>query len=75
MEFEHWSNAEALAEMRLCGYVNLDSELDILGYLEDYRPSWRTPAEDPAPVGPTRPAVSRAKKKPRKGKHVRRGDG
>jgi protein tyrosine/serine phosphatase len=68
MEFEHWSNAEALAEMRSCGYVNLDSELDILGYLEDYRPSWRTPAEDPAPVGPPRPAAFKAKKKPRRGK-------
>src|SRR5579871_2765463 len=40
MEFEHWTNAEAMAEMRACGYTTLDDEWDILGYLERYRPSW-----------------------------------
>jgi hypothetical protein len=40
MEFEHWSHADALAEMRTCGYVELDNHLDILGYLEHFRPSW-----------------------------------
>jgi tyrosine-protein phosphatase SIW14 len=40
MEFERWTHAEALAEMRACGYWNLDDEWDILGYLERYRPSW-----------------------------------
>jgi tyrosine-protein phosphatase SIW14 len=40
MEFEHWSNDRAIAEMRSCGYSTLDEELDILGYLEQYRPSW-----------------------------------
>ncbi len=40
MEFEHWSNAEAIAEMKACGYSNLDDELDILGFMEQYRASW-----------------------------------
>jgi protein tyrosine/serine phosphatase len=41
MEYEHWSNEKALAEMKACGYINLDEELDILGYLEQYQPRWR----------------------------------
>ncbi len=41
MEFESWTNAQALAEMRACGYSNLDEEWDILGYLEKYRPAGR----------------------------------
>jgi protein tyrosine/serine phosphatase len=40
MEFEHWTHAEALEEMRACGYTTLDDEWDILGFLERYRPSW-----------------------------------
>jgi protein tyrosine/serine phosphatase len=44
MEFERWSNDRALAEMRACGYSNLDDEWDILGYLEQYRPAWATHA-------------------------------
>ena len=41
MEFEGWSNAEALAEMKACGYDNLDDEWDIRGFLESYRPGER----------------------------------
>jgi tyrosine-protein phosphatase SIW14 len=41
MEVQHWSNEEALAEMKACGYSNLDEEWDILGYLEQYRPTWK----------------------------------
>lgn len=41
MEYEHWSNAQALAEMKDYGYCNLDDEWDILGYLEQYRPRWQ----------------------------------
>jgi tyrosine-protein phosphatase SIW14 len=41
MEFEHWSNAEAIAEVKACGYTNLDHETDVLGYLERYRPTWK----------------------------------
>jgi hypothetical protein len=49
MEREHWTNAQAIAEMKACGYVNLDDEWDILGYLERYRPTWQTgTAEAPA---------------------------
>jgi protein tyrosine/serine phosphatase len=41
MEYEHWSNAKALAEMKACGYANITDEFDLLGYLEKYRPRWR----------------------------------
>ena len=47
MEFERWSNARAIAEMKACGYSNLDDEWDILGYLEQYRPSWAPPEAEP----------------------------
>ena len=40
MEFERWTNEQALAEMKACGYTTLDDEWDILGYLEQYVPSW-----------------------------------
>jgi protein tyrosine/serine phosphatase len=43
MEYEHWSNAEAIAEMRSCGYRNIDDEYDLLSYLEGYRPRWKGP--------------------------------
>src|SRR4030095_15096148 len=48
MEYERWTNEDALAEMKAFGYSNLDDELDILGYLEQYRPRWqlRTNAGD-----------------------------
>jgi tyrosine-protein phosphatase SIW14 len=42
MEFHHWDNARAIAEVVAHGYSNLDTELDLLGYLENYRPAWRT---------------------------------
>lgn len=42
MEFERWTNSEALDELRGAGYVNLDKELDVLTYLENYRPRWMT---------------------------------
>lgn len=42
MEYEGWSNAEALDELRACGYRNLDDEWDVLGYLETYRPRGKT---------------------------------
>jgi tyrosine-protein phosphatase SIW14 len=40
MEFDHWTNAQAIAEVKACGYDNLENEWDILGYLERYKPSW-----------------------------------
>jgi protein tyrosine/serine phosphatase len=47
MEFQHWDNAQAIEEMKACGYFNLDDELDILNYLEQYRPSWRREPTEP----------------------------
>jgi tyrosine-protein phosphatase SIW14 len=41
MEFENWTNAQAMAEMKACGYSTLDEEWDILSYLERYRPVGR----------------------------------
>jgi protein tyrosine/serine phosphatase len=41
MEFQGWSNAEALAEMKACGYDNLDDEWDIRNFLDSYRPGER----------------------------------
>ena len=51
MEFEGWSNAQAMAEMEACGYDNLHNEWDILGYLETYRPGKLAgPAPEPKTV-------------------------
>ncbi len=61
MEFEHWSNAQAIAEMKACGYTNLDDELDILGYLEQYRPSWMPKEETPS----SPPSSAELKEKPK----------
>jgi hypothetical protein len=49
MEFDHWTNADAIAELKSMGYDTLDKEWDILGYLENYWPSWKGPQPDPAP--------------------------
>src|SRR5262249_37515108 len=38
MEYQGWSNARAIAEMKACGYKEIDDELDLLSYLEHYRP-------------------------------------
>jgi tyrosine-protein phosphatase SIW14 len=48
MEFERWTHAEALGEMRACGYTTLDDEWDILGFLAHYRPAR---VEEPDTVG------------------------
>src|SRR5262249_25558408 len=45
MEFQKWSNAEALHELRANGYANLDDEWDLLGYLERYQPAWKKNTE------------------------------
>lgn len=42
MEYEHWSNARAIAEMKACGYENISDEFDLLSYLERYQPRWQT---------------------------------
>lgn len=41
MEYQGWSTAEALQELKDLGYKNLDDEKDVLGYLEGYVPRWK----------------------------------
>ena len=41
MEFDQWSNEEAIAEMKAGGYVNFDNEEDVRGYMEHYQPAWK----------------------------------
>lgn len=67
MEFEHWSNEQAIAEMKSCGYTNLDEELDILGFMEQYRPTWMPPSEASNPP----PAPSEEKEKKKITKHTK----
>lgn len=38
MEYQHWSNEEALAELKLLGYDNLEKEDDVRGFLLKYVP-------------------------------------
>lgn len=38
MDYQGWTNAEALAEMRRIGYSTLDGDWDLLTFLENYRP-------------------------------------
>lgn len=42
MEYERWSNTDALDEMKEHGYDHLDEEEDILTYLKNYQPRWKT---------------------------------
>jgi protein tyrosine/serine phosphatase len=51
MEHDHWTNSQAIDEMKTYGYINLDDEWDILGYLEQYEPTWKkkAPATGPPP--------------------------
>ncbi len=41
MEYERWNTAEALEELRRCGYDHLYEEEDVLGYLSNYTPRWK----------------------------------
>jgi len=61
MERDHWSNADAIRELKTSGYSNLDEELDVLGYLEAYKPSWREDAPDAAPALRKRPPAKSKK--------------
>jgi tyrosine-protein phosphatase SIW14 len=57
MEYQHWTNERAIQELRESGYTNLDDEVDILGYLEAYRPSWqKLAAPSQSTVHPAIPA-------------------
>src|SRR5439155_1607322 len=48
MERDRWSNEDAIADLKAGGYDNLDNELDVLGYLQQYRPTWQQSEEPPA---------------------------
>lgn len=45
MECQNWSNEDALKELELMGYDNLENETDVRGYLERYVPSGKKAAE------------------------------
>ncbi len=47
MEYEGWSNADALDELKACGYENLFKERDVLGYLQRYQPRKETASRQP----------------------------
>lgn len=39
MEFDGWTNAEAIEEMERCGYTEMHE--DVRGFLRDYQPTWK----------------------------------
>ena len=41
MEYEQWTNAEAMEELKSLGYVNLDKEDNVHDYLKSYVPKWK----------------------------------
>jgi protein tyrosine/serine phosphatase len=47
MEYQHWTNEQAIAEMRACGYKDLEDEWDLLGFLQDFQPRWKQKADQP----------------------------
>jgi protein-tyrosine phosphatase len=49
VEFQRWTPAEALDEMRRCGYDNLDAEWDVRNFVLFYQPSWKRPDGLPHP--------------------------
>jgi tyrosine-protein phosphatase SIW14 len=40
MEYERWSNEEAIAELKAAGYDDIEEQNDIFGYLTTYVPRW-----------------------------------
>jgi tyrosine-protein phosphatase SIW14 len=58
MEQDHWTNQQAIEEIKLYGFDTLDETLDVLGYLESYRPRWCQPTPEP-PTELRRPAGNR----------------
>jgi protein tyrosine/serine phosphatase len=40
MEYEQWTNEQAIAELRANGYTTLEDDWNLLDFLEDYRPRW-----------------------------------
>ncbi len=54
MEFEGWSNEQAIAELKSQGYAHLDEEEDISTYLKNYQPRRKrlVSQEEPIRVAP-----------------------
>jgi protein tyrosine/serine phosphatase len=48
MEYDKWTNEQAIDEMKLYGYDNVQEHLDLLTFLEGYRPTWKQPAASAA---------------------------
>src|SRR5262249_11917444 len=69
MEREHCSNDEAIAEVKAAGYDIVDVKLAVLGYLKDYRPTWKQAAEPP----PASPEQEKEKAVPKVKKRVTKG--
>lgn len=67
MEYEHWGNEAALAEMRACGYSNLADEWDILGFLDHYHPRWQQ-EDKPSTAVTIHPATKVARQKKHRAK-------
>jgi tyrosine-protein phosphatase SIW14 len=41
MEYQCWTNEEAMQELKSLGYKNIDKEEDVQGYLEAFEPRWK----------------------------------
>ena len=54
MEYQGWSNERAIEELKADGYINLNREQDILGYLDHYQPRWKAAGLDGPPPLATR---------------------
>jgi protein tyrosine/serine phosphatase len=60
MEYEGWTNEQAIGEMRALGYKDVEDEWDLLGYLEHYKPrSRRSKEEMTSPAPGERPVEGR----------------
>jgi protein tyrosine/serine phosphatase len=55
MEFENWSNEQAIEEMILNGYDDLEEHEDLDGYLNAYRPMSRSTADHAECCPPCKP--------------------
>lgn len=48
MEYQRWSNQDAMTEQKAAGYVTLEDEKDIFAYMTMYQPRWKRSANPPA---------------------------
>jgi protein tyrosine/serine phosphatase len=54
MEQDYWTNQQAIDELRTYGFDKLDETLDVLGYMEQYRPTWISGTEERANASASR---------------------